>query len=130
MVQLPAAYADMILLLSVPGLFCLMLLLGRWLKRQHGVRLNYWTYLLFSVCIAIYFPAELFDRALTVNLFDYDVPMRTVFGSFACLLGAIFVIALLDRYVWDLYFHKKHRVKVPKFVSEVVALSIIAIAIV
>jgi len=115
---------------SVPGLFCLMLLLGRWLKRKHGVRLNTWTYLLFSACLAIYFPAELFDEELSVPLFGIDVKFRMVFGAFACLLGAIFLIALVDRYIWDLYFRQKHRVKIPKFVSEVVSLSIIAISIV
>lgn len=131
MVQLPAAYADLILVLSVPGLFFLMLGFGRWLKRKHGVRLGQWTYLLFSFCLSVYFPSELFGRDLEVeNFLGHDIKFRIVFGACACLLGATFVIALLDRYVWDLYFTQKHRVKVPKFVSEVVALAIIAIAIV
>src|SRR5882757_6554032 len=112
MVQLPAAYANMILVLSIPGLFCLMLVLGRWLKRKRGVRLSYWIYLLFSACVAIYFPAELFSEDLNVDFFGHEQSMKVVVGAFSCLLGAVVVIALVDRYIWDLYFKQKHRVKV------------------
>ena len=50
----------MLFIFSVPGSYFLMLFLGRWLRRSHGVKLN-WSYQLFSVCFAIYFPAVIFD---------------------------------------------------------------------
>src|SRR4051812_43799799 len=129
MVDLPPAVKDLILLLSVPGLYCLMLLLGRWLKRSHGVRLN-WSYHLFSLCLAIYFPAKLFDQRLTLDVWGKELTFRRELGALMCLLGAMFVIALVDRYVWDLYFRQKHRVKIPRFLSEVVTLLIITISVI
>src|SRR5665213_3523842 len=62
--ELPVAYRDLIVTLAIPGLYCLMLVLGRWLKRSHGVRLN-WNYHLFALCLAIYFPAKIFDLTLS-----------------------------------------------------------------
>lgn len=140
--DLPTAAKDFIVLLSLPGVYCIMVLLGRWLKRRHGVRLN-WSYHLFSLCLAAYFLAHLFHWQLAIpwgekqiedntgirteiNYVSYD---RELFAV-TCLLGAIFIIALVDRYIWDLYFRQKHRVKIPKFVSEVVTLVIIVISLV
>ena len=82
MVDLPPAVKDLILLLSVPGLYCLMLLLGRWLKRSHGVRLN-WSYHLFSLCLAIYFPAKLFGQRLKLELWgkEHSLPPGTGRGD-------------------------------------------------
>ncbi|HEX3797577.1 MAG TPA: mechanosensitive ion channel family protein [Verrucomicrobiae bacterium] len=129
MVQLPTAANDLIALLSLPGLYCLMLLFGRWLKRSHGVRLN-WSYHLFSFCIAIYFLADLFDWKLTYTWHGQEYEYHRELFALVCILGAIFIISLIDRYIWDLYFRQKHRVKIPKFVSEVVTLCIILISLV
>ena len=109
----------MILALAVPGLYCLMVLAGRRLKRHHGVRLG-WAYHLFSVGLAVYFPAMVLDLpwAFLQHL-----------GAAVVLLGATVIIAIVDRYLWDLYFHQKHRVKVPKFLTEVVRLAIILVAV-
>jgi len=127
--EIPHGVKDIILFCSVPGLYCLMLLLGRYLKRSHGVRLG-WSYHLFSLCLAIYFPAKLFDLKLSLPLGVKDIPLRRELGAVMCLLGALFIIALVDRYVWDLYFRQKHRVKIPKFLSEVVTLLIITVAVI
>src|SRR4051794_40051535 len=99
--DLSTGYRDLLLVLAVPGLYCLMVLLGRRLKRRHGVRLGY-LYHLFSLGLAICVPAR---------LFDVDFPYRRDLGAFTSILGAIFVIALVDRYVWELYFQQRHRVK-------------------
>jgi hypothetical protein len=40
MQELTEGYKDLILVLAVPGLYCLMVLAGRRLKRHHGVRLG------------------------------------------------------------------------------------------
>jgi len=106
-----------------------MLLLGRWLKRSHGVRLG-WSYHLFALCLAIYFPAKLFDLPLSLPLWGVPVTFRREIGSLMCLLGAVFLLALVDRYVWDLYFRQKHRVKIPKFLIEVCTLLTITTAVI
>jgi small-conductance mechanosensitive channel len=126
--ELSTASKDLLLLGSVPAVYCTLLLLGRWLKRAHGVRLT-WSYHIFALCFAIYFPCKLFDNNLPVKLFGEVIILRRDFGAIMCLLGAFFIIALLDRYVWDLYFNQKHRVKIPKFLSQVATLVIITISI-
>jgi small-conductance mechanosensitive channel len=127
--DLSAGHKDLILLGSVSGLYCLMLLLGRWLKRKHGVKLT-WTYHIFALCVAIYFPCKyLVEDHLPVRIAGDEFFLRRDFGAVMCLLGAFFVIALLDRYIWDLYFSQKHRVKIPKFLSQVATLVIITISV-
>jgi small-conductance mechanosensitive channel/CRP-like cAMP-binding protein len=129
MFELSQAAKNLVLIFSVPGLFMLMVVFGRWLKRTHGVRLN-WTFHLFSLTLSVYFVAKLFDDPLILPMFGGAIPLRRETGAVACLLGAFFIIALLDRYLWELYFQEKHRVKVPKFLSDVVTLSVITIAII
>src|SRR3954453_4793744 len=85
---LPTGYRDLLLVLSVPGLYCLMVALGRRLKRRHGVRLGY-LYHLFALGLAICVPAR---------LFDVTFPHFREVGSLTTLLGALFLIALVDRY--------------------------------
>ena len=94
-------------------------MLGRRLKRKHGVKLGY-LYHLFALGLAVYVPAA---------LLEVDFPFIRELEATTLLLGAIFLIALVDRYVWELYFQQRHRVKVPKFLSEVVRLAIVLIAI-
>jgi len=127
--QLPPPYGDLVLLLSVPGLYCAMLLLGRRLKRRHGVRLG-WPYHLFSLCVSIYFPATLFVGDIPFRFGSLTVEMRGAFGAMSFLLGAFFLVALVDRYIWDLYFRERHRVKIPKFLSEVVTLLIVTTSVI
>ncbi len=117
--ELPQSVRDLLLVLAVPGLYCLMVLLGRQLKRRHGVRLGY-LYHLFGLCLAIVVPAEWLD----INL-KYGVEL----GAFTTLLGALFLIALVDRYVWELYFQQRHKVKIPKFLTDVGRLAILLLAI-
>ncbi len=90
----------------------IMLWLGRWLKRKHGVPLR-WPYHLFAVSVAAYAPAK---------LLDIHFLYRRELGALMCILGAGFVITLIDRYVWDLHFNQRHRIKVPRFLNQVGAL--------
>ena len=110
---------DVLLALSVPGLYCLLLLFGRRLKRHHGVRLG-WAYQLFAVCFALYAPAL---------ILEFNWPFIRHLGALTVLLGALFFIALVDRYIWDLYFLQRHHVKVPKFLSELARLIILVVTL-
>lgn len=101
-------------------IYYLMLLLGRRLKHRHGVRLGV-LYHLFSLAFAVFLPAALFGREEWV--FVHHV------GAFAVIFGAVFVISLVDRYVWELYFKQLQGVNVPKFLPEVMRLVILVVAV-
>src|SRR5580698_5868099 len=110
----------LVLLICLPVIYSLMLWLGRWLKRKHGVQLR-WPYHLFAVCLAIFGPAK---------LLHIYFPERRELGALTCILGAGFIITLMDRYVWDLYFKQRHRIKLPRFLDQVATLIVFLTAIV
>src|SRR5712672_1322875 len=119
MPQLTEGYKDLLFAFSVPGLYCLLVLGGRRLKRKHGVRLGV-LYHLLAVCLAVYAPA-----------LYLELPWRFLhhLGAAVVVLGATFLIALIDRYIFELYLQKRHGVTVPKFLTEVVNAVIILIAV-
>jgi small-conductance mechanosensitive channel/CRP-like cAMP-binding protein len=119
MSDLSPALQVLLFALAVPGLFCLMLLLGRYLKRRHGVQLG-WLYHPFGLGMAIYFSGKLIG--LTWPWLYHAEWVTLIFGS-------LFLIALVDRYVWQWYFKQQHDIEVPKFLVEVVRLAILLIAI-
>src|ERR1700681_4907805 len=101
------------------GTFLIALAIGRLLKRRAGVRLG----LLFRLfCLALAFYAA---------IWAYGVPLqlRTHIGSAAALLSTAFIVALVNRYVWDFYFEKKRQTPIPHFLREVVAGVIFLVAL-
>jgi small-conductance mechanosensitive channel/CRP-like cAMP-binding protein len=117
MFELDAVSKNILLLLSVPGLYCLLVLAGRQLKRRQGVRLG-WPYHLFALPLAIFVPMWLLD-----------IPWhRTEFEAATIIFGSVFVIALVERYVWQVYLTDRHKIEVPKFLTEVARLIILFIA--
>ncbi|HTA30063.1 MAG TPA: mechanosensitive ion channel family protein [Candidatus Cybelea sp.] len=120
MSELDTSKQVLALLISLPVVYSLMLWLGRWLKRKHGVQLR-WPYHLFSVCLAIYGPAK---------LLHIYFPDRRELAALTCILGAGFVVTLMDRYVWDLYFKQRHRIKLPRFLDQVATLVVFVTAII
>jgi len=119
MFELTDGWKEVVLALSVPGLYCLMVLIGRRLKHRHGVRLG-WAYHAFGLGLAIYVPAR---------LMAFQWPFLHHLGAADVILGALFLIALVDRYVWHLYFQERHQVSVPKFLTEVARLAILVVAL-
>jgi small-conductance mechanosensitive channel/CRP-like cAMP-binding protein len=101
------------------GSFFITLAIGRLLKRRAGVRLG----LLFRLfCLAL---------AFYVAIWIYGVPLqwRTHAAAIVALLSTAFIVALVNRYVWDLYFEKKRQTPIPHFLREVVAGLIFLIAL-
>jgi len=101
------------------GTFFAALAIGRLLKRRAGVRLG----LLFRLfCLALAFYAA---------IWAYGVPLqlRTHFGSAVALLSTAFIVALVNRYVWDFYFEKKRQTPIPHFLREVVGGVIFLVAL-
>ena len=106
-------------LIAFVGTFFIALTVGRFLKRRAGVRLGV-LYRLFCLALAAY--AALWTYGVALDL-------RNHVGTALVLLGAAFIIALVDRYVWDLYFEKKKQTPIPHFPRQIVALLIYLITL-
>src|SRR5215471_14332604 len=115
MLQPLEGYKSIALAVAAPAIYFLMLVLGRRIKRRHGVRLGV-LYHLFAIGVAIYAPA----RAV-----DFQWPALHHLGAATVLLGAVFIVALVDRYILDLYLSEHHGVSVPKFLRDLARISIL-----
>jgi small-conductance mechanosensitive channel len=99
--------------------FLVTLALGRSLKRNAGVRLGLW-YQIFCFALAFY-------AALTTC--GIHTEWQNHVGAIVILLSTALVIALVNRYVWDVYFEQRKQTPIPQFLREVVALLIFLIAL-
>ena len=99
--------------------FFITLSLGRLLKRRAGVRFGVF-FQLFALALAFY---------AAVWVYGVDLRWRNHAGAALTLLSTGVVIALIDRYLWDLYFEQRRQTVIPKFLRELVALVIFLIAL-
>src|SRR5213596_2465885 len=107
---LPEAERDAITVIAFISTFFVALGIGRFLKRRAGVRLG----LLFRLfCLTLAFYAAL-------AVYGVHAPWRNHVGAAVILLSTAFVVALVNRYVWDLYFEKQRQTAIPHFLREVV----------
>jgi len=88
--------------------------LGRFLKRRAGVHLGV-MYKLFGAGLALYIPIKLlrWDRGSDPYELYRDLDAACI------LLGVVFILSLLKRYLWEYYFGEKRRVEIPKFLREI-----------
>ena len=100
------------------GTFFAALTIGRLLKRRAGVRLGV-LFKLFCLVLAFY---------AATSFYGVHVGWLNHVNAAAIWLTTAFVVALLDRYLWDVYFEKKRQTPIPHFPRQVVALLIYAIA--
>jgi small-conductance mechanosensitive channel len=101
------------------GTFFTALTIGRFLKRRAGVRLG----LLFQLfCLTLAFYAA-------TTFYGVQASWRNHVGVAVFLLSTVFLVALLDRYLWDGYWEKKRRTTIPHFLRQVVALFVYLIAL-
>jgi small-conductance mechanosensitive channel/CRP-like cAMP-binding protein len=119
MAELSQASKNILLVLSVPGLYCLWVLVGRRLKRRHRVELG-WMYHLFGLALAVYAPAR---------LLDLNWPFLREIGAVALLTSPFFINALIKRYFWEVQFAQRRETPVPKLVSDTTALAMFVVAI-
>src|SRR5438270_5624073 len=104
------AQRDAITVVVFIGTFFIAVGIGRFLKQRAGVRLG----LLFRVfCLTLAFYAA-------IAVYRVHAPWRHHVGAVAILLSTALVVALVNRYVWDLYFAKKRQTTIPHFLREVV----------
>src|SRR5881409_3437784 len=107
---LPEAQRDAITVVVFIGTFFVALGIGRFLKRRAGVQLG----LLFRLfCLTLAFYAA-------IAVYGVHAPWRHHVGAAAILLSTALGVALVNRYVWDLYFEKKRQTAIPHFLREVV----------
>src|SRR5881227_1769954 len=107
---LPEAERDAITVIAFISTFFVALGIGRFLKRRAGVRLG----LLFRLfCLTLAFYAAL-------AVYGVHAPWRNHVGAAVILLSTAFVVALVNRYVWDFYFEKKRETPIPHFLREIV----------
>src|SRR5437868_12491262 len=104
------AQRDAITVVVFIGTFFIAVGIGRFLKQRAGVRLG----LLFRLfCLTLAFYAA-------IAVYGVHAPWRHHVGAVAILLSTALIVALVNRYVWDLYFAKKRQTTIPHFLREVV----------
>jgi small-conductance mechanosensitive channel len=101
------------------GAFVIALSIGRFLKRRADVQLGL-LYQLFCLALAFY-------AALAV--YGVQADWRNHIGAAVILLSTALIVALVDRYVWDVYFEKKKQTPIPHFPRQIVALIVYLITL-
>src|SRR5246500_3262352 len=113
------AERDAITVIVFIGTFFSALAIGRFLKRRAGVQLG----LLFRLfCLVLAFYAA-------ISVYGVHASWRNHVGAAAILLSTALVVALVNRYVWDLYYEKKRQTTIPHFLREVVGAIIFLIVL-
>src|SRR5260370_20220237 len=107
---LPETERDAITVVAFIGTFFVALTIGRFLKRRAGVRLGL-LFRLFCLTLAFY---------TAIAVYGVHAPWRNHVGAAAILLSTALVVALVNRYVWDLYFEQKQQTLIPHFLREVI----------
>src|SRR5207245_8795382 len=107
---LSEAERDAITVIVFVGTFFGALTVGRFLKRRAGVRLGL-LFRLFCLTLAFY---------TAIAVYGVHAPWRNHIGAAAILLSTALVVALVNRYVWDLYFEQKRQTLIPHFLREVI----------
>src|SRR5437773_9653100 len=115
---LPEAERDAITVIVFIGTFFGALTVGRFLKRRAGVRLGL-LFRLFCLTLAFY---------TAIAVYGVQAPWRNHVGAAAILLSTALVVALVNRYVCDLYFEQKRQTLIPHFLREVIGGIIFLIA--
>src|SRR5881227_1871090 len=101
------------------GTFIVALSFGRFLKRRAEVRLGI-LYQLFCLALAFY---------VALAVYGLEAPWRVHVGAAAMLLSTALIVALVNRYIWDVYFERRKQTPIPHFLREIVALVIFVVAL-
>jgi small-conductance mechanosensitive channel/CRP-like cAMP-binding protein len=103
-------------LVAAPCIYLFMVALGRYLKRQARVQLSL-MYKLFGAALAIYIPMRVLGW--TGPKYPYEPTLDHDLTAACILLGVIFLLSLLKRYLWEMYFGERRKMEVPKFLREI-----------
>lgn len=105
--------------LAFVATYLVMLTMGRLLKRRAGVKLGI-LFQFFSLILAFY---------AAVSVYGLHVPWRGHVGAAVFLLSTGFIVALLDRFLWDYYYEERQQVVIPRLLRDTVALAIFLTAL-
>src|SRR5437764_767841 len=101
------------------GSFIIALSVGRFLKRRASVQLGL-LYQLFCLALAFY---------VALAVYGVQAPWRIHFAAAVILLSTALIVALVNRYIWDVYFERRKQTPIPHFLREIVALIIFVVAL-
>jgi len=101
------------------GTFFATLIIGRLLKRGAGVRLGL-LYQLFCLTLAFY---------AAIAFYGVQTGIRNHASAAAILLSTAFIVAILNRYLWEAYFEKKRQTPIPNLLREVAAIGVFVLAL-
>src|SRR6266478_2021238 len=116
---LPETERDAITVIVFIATFFVAVAIGRFLKRRAKVRLGF-LFRLFCLTLAFY---------AALAFYGVHAPCRNHVGAAVILLSTALVVALVNRYVWDLYFEQKRQTLIPHFLREVIAGIIFLVAL-
>lgn len=102
---------------AIPLLYILLMALGRMLKRRAGVQLQF-TYRCLCGVVAIYIPTAV----LHLQFPDLGFDLGHALEAMTVLLGAFVVMALMRRYLWELYFEQNQKVRIPKLLRQLASI--------
>lgn len=105
------------------AIFVFLLALGRWLKRQQGVKLGL-IYMLFTLCVAAYIPLH----TLIPEPAQKDLVMRNLRAGIV-IFGTLVTLSIFHRFFWELWFERHHGSRAPMFLSQVVGLVLFLAAV-
>lgn len=108
---------------SAPLIYLATVAAGRWLKRHERVHLSI-MYKLFGVTLALLIPLWVLGWYDAGNQYHQDLFAASL------LLGVIFLLSLLKRYLWEFYFGEKRGMDIPKFLREIFSALFLLIALV
>src|SRR5205085_5607866 len=66
---------------------------------------------------------------VALAVYGLEAPWRVHVGAAAILLSTALIVALVNRYVWDVYFERRKQTPIPHFLREIVALVIFVVAL-
>src|SRR5437899_12207827 len=104
---LSEAERDVVTVIVFIGTFFVAVGVGRFLKRRAGVRLGL-LYRLFCLMLAFY-------AALAV--YGVHASWRNHVGAAGMLLSTALAVALVNRSVWDRYYHRQRHTTIPHFLA-------------
>jgi small-conductance mechanosensitive channel/CRP-like cAMP-binding protein len=107
---------------AIPVIYAVGLTVGRFLKRKAGVQLGP-LYQIFCVTFAVWLPLEILRTE-----FNYRLPTMHALRAANVLLGAFFILALVRRYYWELWYEQNRKTKAPKFLSQISGLGLVIFA--
>src|SRR5438046_8676709 len=116
---LSEAERDAITAIVFIGTFFVAVTLGRSCKRRAGVRFGLF-FRFFCLTLAFY---------AALAAYGVHASWRNHVGAAVILLSSALVVALVNRYVWDLYFEKRRQTPIPHFLREVIGGIIFLVAL-